>query len=167
LPVPLTPPASKPFQPPADIAALAKPQTTVPAVPPTLSLRPVELTGTVGAEVMSEVVMDGFPGGVTDSSITIGFNPAVLELVRTLEGDLISAGMGGSGLTVVAGTAPGTVTLNFRQGASGAERGVIARLTFKAKAAGTSPVSIQSASIKGQGGLPISVKVQQGVVNVR
>jgi hypothetical protein len=130
-------------------------------------LRPVELTGTVGAEVMSEVVMDGFPGGVTDSSITVGFNPAVLELVRTLEGDLISAGMGGSGLTVATGAAPGTVTLNFRQGASGAERGVIARLTFKAKAAGTSPITVQSASIKGKGGIPISVKVQPGVVNVR
>jgi general secretion pathway protein D len=141
------PPGPTPAPPPSDVAALAKPQTTVPAAPPTLSLRPVELTGTVGAEVVSEVVMDGFPGGVTDSSITVGFNPSVLELARTLEGDLISAGMGGSGLTVAAGAVPGTVTLNFRQGASGAERGVIARLTFKAKAVGTSPITVQSASI--------------------
>jgi hypothetical protein len=84
-----------------------------------------------------------------------------------LEGDLISAGIGGSGLTVTPGVAPGTVTLNFRQGASGGESGVIARLAFKAKAVGTSPITIQSASIKGKNGVPISVKVQQGVVNVR
>jgi hypothetical protein len=176
----VTPPGPSPVQPPSvspptsgappassDVAALATPQTTVPAASPTLSLRPVELTGTVGAEVLSEVVMEGFPGGVTDSSITVAFNPVVLELVRTLEGDLISAGAGGSGLTVAPGQAPGTVTLNFRQGASGAERGVIARLHFKAKGSGTSPITIQSASIKGKGGLPISVKVQQGIVNVR
>jgi general secretion pathway protein D len=162
-----TPPGSTPTPvPPADVA-LVKPEATIPAAPPTLSLRPVELIGTVGAEVVSEVLMNGFPGGVTDSSITLGFNPAVLDLVRTLEGDLISAGIGGSGLTVTPGVAPGTVTLNFRQGASGGESGVIARLAFKAKAVGTSPITIQSASIKGKNGVPISVKVQQGVVNVR
>jgi general secretion pathway protein D len=166
-PPPAKPPGPTSAPAPSDVAVVARPQTTVPAAPPTLSLRPVELTGTVGAEVMSEVVMEGFPGGVTDSSFTVGFNPAVLELVRTLEGDLISAGMGGSGLTVAAGAAPGTVTLNFQQGASGAERGVIARLHFKAKASGTSPITIQSASIKGKGGLPLSVRVQQGIVNVR
>lgn len=159
------PPVAAPA--PGGVAALAKPQTTVPAVPATLSLRPAELTGTVGAEVVCEVLIDGLSGGVTDSSITLSFNPAVLELVRTLEGDLISAGLGGSGLTVATGTPPGTITLNFRQGTLGRDRGVIGRLVFKALSAGTSPVNIQAASVKGQGGVPIPVKVQQGMVTVK
>jgi general secretion pathway protein D len=152
---------------PGGVAALPKPQTTVPAVQAALSLRPSDSSGTVGSEVVCEVAIEGLAGGVTDSSITVSFNPTVLELVRTLEGDLISTGGAGSGLTVAQGTTPGTLTLNFRQGASGRDRGVIGRLVFKALSAGVSPMSIQSASIKGQGGVPISVKVQQGTVTVK
>ena len=63
---------------------------------------------------------------------------------------------------------PGTVSLTFRQVSAGTkDRGVIAKLAFRAKAPGVSPMAVQSASIKGSGGVPLAVKVEQGAVTVR
>lgn len=132
-----------------------------------LSIRPVELAATQGAEVQCEVTMEGITGAV-DSSVTLTYNPQVLELLRTLEGDLVTAGSGGSGVTVSAGSSPGSVSLHFHQTElGGRDRGIIAKLVFLAKSPGLSPMAVQAVSVKGQGGAPVPVTVEQGLVTVR
>jgi general secretion pathway protein D len=132
-----------------------------------LSIRPAEVMATAGNEVQIDLTMGGVAGSV-DSTVAIEFNPQVLEFVRTLEGDLVPTGGGGTGLSVMAGAVPGLLTVNFRQGSlSGREQGVVAKLVFTAKAAGKSPILVQSAAVKGSSGVPISVAVESGLVVVR
>ena len=152
---------------PPAVASIGQPALQIPERSAMLSIRPAELTATIGAEVQCELMMAGIPGPV-DSSVTLTFNPSVLELVRTLEGDLVTVGSGGSGFTVSVGPTPGSVSLSFRQdGVGGRDQGVIATLVFAAKSAGLSPMTVQAASVKGQGGTPVSVTVEQGLVTVR
>ena len=132
-----------------------------------LSVRPAEVMAAAGNEVQIDLTMEGVAGSV-DSTVVIEFNPQVLELVRTLEGDLASTGGGGTGLSVMAGAVPGLLAVHFLQGSlSGREQGVVAKLVFAAKAAGNSPILVQSAAVKGPGGVPISVAVESGLVVVR
>ena len=152
---------------PSVVASVDKTRPEIAVRPVMLRIRPAELTSIIGAEVQCELMMAGIPGSV-DSSVTITYNPQVLELLRTLEGDLVTAGSGGSGLTVSAGSTPGSVSLNFRQGGDGGRnQGVIAKLVFAAKSAGLSPMTVQAASVKVQGGTPVSVMVEQGLVTVQ
>ncbi|MCC6964955.1 MAG: secretin and TonB N-terminal domain-containing protein [Nitrospira sp.] len=132
-----------------------------------LSVRPAEVIATVGNEVQIDLTMGGVTGSV-DTTATIAFNPQAVEFIRTLEGDLVSVGEGGAGLSVVAGATPGLLTVHFRQGSlSGREQGIVAKLVFAAKAAGTSPLLVQSAAVRGPGGVPMSVAVESGLVVVR
>jgi hypothetical protein len=91
---------------PPAVASIGQPEPQIPARLAMLSIRPAELAATQGAEVQCEVTMEGITGAV-DSSVTLTYNPQVLELLRTLEGDLVTAGSGGSGVTVSAGSSPG------------------------------------------------------------
>ena len=152
---------------PPSVASIGQPAPQIPARPAMLSIRPVELAATQGAEVQCEVTMEGITGAV-DSSVTLTYNPQVLELLRTLEGDLVTAGSGGSGVTVSAGSSPGSVSLHFHQTElGGRDRGIIAKLVFLAKSPGLSPMAVQAVSVKGQGGAPVPVTVEQGLVTVR
>lgn len=152
---------------PPAVASIGQPAPQIPARSALLSIRPAELAATQGAEVRCEVTMEGMAGSV-DSSVTLTYNPQVLEFLRTLEGDLVTAGPDGSGVTVSAGSSPGSVSLNFHQaGLGGRDRGVLATLVFLAKSPGLSPMAVQTVSVKGQGGVPVPVTVEQGLVTVR
>ncbi len=132
-----------------------------------VSVRPAEVMAAAGNEVQVDLTMGGVSGSV-DSTMTIEFNPQVLEFVRALEGDLVSTGGGSAGLSVVAGDVPGVLAVRFRQGDfGGRENGVVAKLVFMAKAAGKSPIHVQSATIKEQSGPPASVAGESGLVVVR
>ncbi|MBK5281964.1 MAG: hypothetical protein JJE16_07755, partial [Nitrospiraceae bacterium] len=152
---------------PPVVASIGQPAPQIPARSALLSIRPAELAATQGAEVQCEVTMEGMAGSV-DSSVTLTYNPQVLEFLRTLEGDLVTAGPDGSGVTVSAGSSPGSVSLHFHQaGLGGRDRGVLATLVFLAKSPGLSPMAVQTVSVKGQGGAPVPVTVEQGLVTVR
>lgn len=135
--------------------------------PGLFSVRPAEIAATRGSEVQVDLTMGGVEGSV-DASVSIAFNAEVLEFARALDGDVVSTGAGGAGLTVTAAAVPGALTVHFRQGGlGGRELGVLAKLVFVAKNSGRSPILMQSAVVRGQDGTSAPVTVESGIVVVR
>jgi len=181
LPRPMTPERPSPVPPPA---SLSLPPAPAPVAPPSvasvnkavpegplrqasLRLAPAELNATVGGEIYIDVVIAGLIGPV-DAAVALSYNPQVLQLVRTVEGEALSSGPPGSSLTVSPGASPGSMSLHMRQVSLGSrDRAVFAKLVFVPKAPGLSPVMVQSVAMAASSGQAVPVTVEHGLVTVR
>ena len=177
VPPPAPPPVSQ-LGPPGPSGAQASPQPASPtpsqAQPEMLArgagilaIRPPQLATAVGQEIAVDL-MAGQLDSLTESIVSVLYNPQVLEFRRVMDGEMLKRDNVPASASVSANPAVGQVAVHLRrQGASVSGSGVLARLFFQAKTAGTSPLTIQQATVIGAGGKHIPVTVERAVVVVQ
>ncbi len=159
-------PAGAPL-PPSPGAVTQPPPTVVAKGGPVFSFRPSELSTLVGQEVRLDLSADQL-GAFTESILTVGFDPNILELRQALEGEVLKRAIGAASMTASGDPSTGQVELRIRrQGDSGAGNGVLATLVLRAKAAGSSPILLIKSVVSGSDGKPVPVTSSQAVVRVR
>ena len=133
-----------------------------------LAIRPPELSAFAGQEFAVELLADNIES-FTESSVTVSYDPKVLEFRRAAEGEFLTRnGVPGSVTITSATPTAGQMTFRFqRKGAPSSGSGVLATLFFQGKAAGSSPVEIQNPTVSGAGAKPIPVTVKRGQIKVR
>lgn len=168
--------------PPVPSSSQAMPQGAPQPAPPTpsqaqpemlargagvLAIRPPQLATAVGQEIAVDLTA-GQLDSLTESIVSVTYNPQVLEFRRVMDGEMLKRDNVPASASVSANPAVGQVALHLkRQGASVSGGGVLARLFFQAKSAGTSPLTIQQATVIGAGGKHIPVTVERAVVVVQ
>ena len=153
-PIPSGPPASE---------APAPPLTST-----VVLLRPADSTVLVGQETRLDLQVANVEG-LVESTVTINYDPKVLEFRQAFEGDFLKRG-GAATLTVEANPAAGSVVVQVKrtsgeQGVSGA--GVLATLAFAGKAPGVSPVSVQAPRLVNVANAVLPATGGQGILRVR
>jgi len=161
-PQPLTPPLQPALPPPSQ----AKPDMLARGAG-VLAIRPSQLAAAVGQEVAVDLMADQLDS-LTESIVSVTYNPQVLEFQRVMDGEMLKRDNVPAAASVSANPAVGQVALHLRrQGAPVSGSGVLARLFFQAKGAGTSPLTIQQATVSGAGSKHVPVTVEQAVVVVQ
>lgn len=133
-----------------------------------LAIRPPELSAFAGQEFAVELLADNIES-FTESSVTVSYDPKVLEFRRAMEGEFLTRNGAPASITIVSATpTAGQITLRLqRAGTPAAGSGVLATLFFQGKAAGSSAVEIQNPAVSGAGAKPIPVTVKRGQIKVR
>ncbi len=160
--VPLTPrappgggPAGTPGATPPAATAQPGPVPSPPLVArgaSVLALRPSEVAATVGQEFLVEVTAEQI-AALSESVLTLAYDPRGLEFRRAVEGEFLSQGNAPVALTVSANPGAGQVALHLRrQGPPASGGGVVAKVFFHAKLPGNFPVTIQQATVSGAEG---------------
>jgi general secretion pathway protein D len=146
----------------------AKPAPVVAGGAATLAIRPPDLSAFAGQEFAVELLADNIES-FTESSVTVAYDPKVLEFRRTVEGEFLTRNGTPASVTIVSATpTAGKITLRLqREGEPGAGSGVLATVFFQGKAAGSSAVEIQNPTVSGTGSKAISVTVKRGQIKVR
>ncbi len=134
----------------------------------TLAIRPPELSAFAGQEFALELLADNLES-FTESSVTVSYDPKILEFRRVVEGEFLTRNNTPASITIVSATpTAGKMTLRLqREGTPAAGSGVLATVFFQGKAVGSSPVEIQSPTVSGAGAKPIPVTVKRGQIKVR
>jgi len=132
-----------------------------------LAIRPSQLAAAVGQEVAVDLTADQLDS-LTESIVSVTYNPQVLEFRRVMDGEMLKRDNVPAAASLSANPAVGQVALHLRrQGAPVSGSGVLARLFFQAKGPGTSPLTIQQATVSGAGGKHVPVTVERAVVVVQ
>jgi general secretion pathway protein D len=156
------PPPPSAAAPPRNSAAVSPPKPTI------LSMRPSEATFTRGREIKVDLLVRN-AGALTESTVTLQYDPKVLEFRQALEGEFLKR-EGAASMVVDANPIAGTVTVQVKRpegikGVTGA--GVLATLAFAGKAVGVSPLAIQSAQLLNGTKSPVPFSSTQGVMRVQ
>jgi general secretion pathway protein D len=156
-----------PVTPPVPAGSPAVPQDMLARGAGVLAIRPSQLAAAVGQEVAVDLTADQLDS-LTESIVSVTYNPQVLEFRRVMDGEMLKRDNVPAAASVSANPAVGQVALHLRrQGAPVSGSGVLARLFFQAKGAGTSPLTIQQATVSGAGGKQVPVTVEPAVVVVQ
>jgi general secretion pathway protein D len=160
------PPAAAPTTVPATAPSGEPPPRQ--AGPVTLSVRAAEGTVPVGQETRLDVLIAGIED-LAEGTLTVSYDPRVLEFRRATEGEFLKREGAGSVVAEV-NPAAGTVVLQLKRaegarGVSGA--GVLATLAFAAKALGQSPVVIQPPRLLSAAKAALPATGGQGIVRVQ
>ena len=117
------------------------------SLPPHLKLQPAEVTGAIGQELQVEVTTDQLEN-ISDSLLTIAFDPQGLELTRIMPG----------AVSISSNVMAGQLFLTMRPQEKALPGGaVLATLLFQAKAAGEFPVAIQRNAASSADAKPIAI----------
>ena len=132
-----------------------------------LAIRPPELSVFTGQEFAVELLADNIES-FTESSVTVSYDPKVLEFRRAVEGEFLVRNDTPASVTIVSATpTAGQITLRLqREGAPGAGSGVLATVYFQGKAVGSSAVEIQNPTVSGVDAKPVPVTVKRGQIKV-
>jgi general secretion pathway protein D len=133
----------------------------------TLALYPPEISAYAGQEFRIDLVVDNLET-LTESAVTVTYNPQVLEFRRASEGELLKQGASSASVTISASPAAGQLELTMRrQGAPASGAGVLAMLFFQAKGPGVSDVDIPKSRVGGADNKVVPVSTWPGQVRVR
>lgn len=137
------------------------------SIPTRLEFQPNALTAKVGETIRVELAGRTLPP-MEHSTLTITYNPAVLEFAQAMEGQFWSDQATPAGLTVSAVPALGKIVLRMgKKGNPVSGSGPLATLVFHAKAPGSSPLAIQQSSLIGPDRATIPVVTKSGVITVQ
>src|SRR5213593_1451117 len=155
---------------PAPPGAPSSPRSQVPRQPPlgVLSLLPADRTASVGEEIRLDVLVTNIED-LAEGTLTISYDPKVLEFRQAFEGEFLKR-EGAASVTTAANPATGTVAVRLMraEGAKGVSgTGVLATLAFVAKEPGASPVAIQTSQLLSAAKAPLSATGGQGNVRVQ
>ncbi|MEC4673487.1 MAG: tetratricopeptide repeat protein [Nitrospirota bacterium] len=104
---------------------------------------------------------------IQKTKMTISYDPALLDFVQAIEGAFFPKIKGQPGMTISAAPQSGTILLQFsRKGTQVNGNGVLAILSFKAKAKGNAPIVIKQPSLTQQSGQTVPVLVQHGLIRI-
>jgi hypothetical protein len=135
--------------------------------PAVLALRPAELTGFVGQEVRLDLTADNIQG-LNESTVTIVYDPQVVEFRRAIEGELLKRDAANASVTLSADPTSGRTQLQLkRQGPALSGSGVLASLIFQGKKVGLSAVNILQPVVTGTESKATPVSVVRGQIRVR
>jgi general secretion pathway protein D len=158
-PEPITAPAPTP--PPAPVEAAPTPTPTppspAPAAPTAASARLTPPSASVragGTSAVSVVVMGA--QDVTSVDLSLAYDPAVVEAVDVTSGPLLT--LDGTPVGVEKGMEPGRVRAHFTRTRGTSGSGVIATITFRATAAGTSTLTPEALTLGTTAG-PVAVAI--------
>src|SRR5947208_1408835 len=146
------------------------PAPEAPRQPPlgVLSILPSDLTASVGQEIRLDVHVTNIEN-LAEGTLTISYDPKVLEFRQAFEGEFLKRG-GTATVVTAANPATGTVAVRLTRGESAkgvSGAGVLATLAFVAKEPGSSPVAIQTSRLLSAGRTPLSATAGQGSVRVQ
>src|SRR5437016_2240796 len=155
---------------PAPPGAPSSPRSQVPRQPPlgVLSFLPPDLTVSVGQEIRLDVQVTNIED-LAEGTLTISYDPKVLEFRQAFEGEFLKR-EGTASVTTAANPATGTVAVRLTraEGSKGVTgTGVLATLAFVAKEPGASPVAIQTSQLLSAAKAPLSATGGQGNVRVQ
>src|SRR5881397_3570343 len=155
---------------PAPPGAPSTPRSQVPRQPPlgVLSLLPADRTASVGEEIRLDVLVTNIED-LAEGTLTISYDPKVLEFRQAFEGEFLKR-EGTASVTTAANPATGTVAVRLTrpEGTKGVTgTGVLATLAFVAKEPGASPVAIQTSQLLSAAKAPLSATGGQGNVRVQ
>src|SRR3989454_170510 len=155
---------------PAPPGAPSSPRSQVPRQPPlgVLSLLPPDRTASVGEEIRLDVLVTNIED-LAEGTLTISYDPKVLEFRQAFEGEFLKR-EGTASVTTAANPATGTVAVRLTrpEGTKGVTgTGVLATLAFVAKEPGASPVAIQTSQLLSAAKAPLSATGGQGNVRVQ
>jgi general secretion pathway protein D len=133
-----------------------------------LSFLPPDRTAAVGEEIRLDVMVANIED-LAEGTLTISYDPKVLEFRQAFEGEFLKR-EGTATVVTAANPATGTVAVRLTRGegakgVSGA--GVLATLAFVAKEAGSSPVAIQTSQLLSTAKAPLPATGGQGNVRVQ
>ncbi len=147
-PAPPVPPGGEAQRPATDtVASLG---------PPTLGIRPAELSALIGQEFRVDLTADQV-GAMKESLVSIGFDPQALEFHR--------ADAGAASVSVTPG--PGRVMVSLVPRGQPTGNQVVASLVFQARTRGEFPVTIQQAVVTGEGNKAVTITTARTLVRVR
>jgi general secretion pathway protein D len=137
------------------------PSAQAPSLPPTaapvssltsrLVVKPTEVTAEVG-QVLQVMLSGESLEGLEDASVTVGFDPQILEFKNATEGDLLRQGNPPGTVTAAPAPGGGTVVVTVkRAGLPLSGNGLLAVLNFESKGVGVSPVSLVTPNAARQG----------------
>jgi general secretion pathway protein D len=160
-------PALASAMPPSSVPS-SSPAASGPLKPVLVSVRPPDAIGALGKQTTVDLLVDNVEG-LVESSVTLTYDPKILEFVQAQEGEFIKQG-GSATMSVNANPVTGTVALQVRRaesdkGASGG--GVLASLTFLGKAPGVSQIGVETPRLVNAGKVVLSAGTSQGVLRVR
>jgi general secretion pathway protein D len=153
---------------PAAVPSMPGPPPAAPVKTAMLSMRPSDATVSRGNEIKVDLLV-GNVDALTESTLTVRYDPKVLEFRQALEGEFFKR-EGTASMAVDANPITGTVTVQLKRppgnmGVSGS--GVIATVAFAAKASGVSPLAFQSAQLVNASNTPMPVSTSQGIMRVQ
>lgn len=151
-----TAPLARPLPPPSAAAA---------ALAPTVTVKPKDVTAETGQEFQVAVQAESVDG-LEEASVTVEFDPKILEFRRVEAGEMLNRG-GAPGSVSVTPTVGGVTVTVRRQGPAISGSGTLAQLTFASKGVGVSPLSIQAPTVRGQGKTNKPAVGEQAMVRVR
>lgn len=163
------PPAPLPDVPGVPSTSVPNGSATASSVAPaSLSVRPSQGALLLGQETRLDVLLSGV-SDLMEGTLTVTYDPKVLEFRQALEGELVKRE---GTATVLAEVNPvsGTVTIRVKrsEGAKGVSgTGVLATLVFFGKGSGQSPVAIQAPLLLNASKAPLPSSGGQGVVRVQ
>jgi len=132
-----------------------------------LALRPAELTGFVGQEVRLDLMADNIQG-LSESTVSIVYDPQVVEFRRAIEGELLKRDGSNASVTLSADPTSGRAQLQLkRQGPPLSGSGVLASLIFQGKKAGLSAVDILQPTVTTADNKATPVSVVRGQIRIR
>jgi general secretion pathway protein D len=132
-----------------------------------LALRPPGLSTFAGQEFRTDLTVDNIDG-LSESVVTVAYDPQVVEFQRAMEGDLLKRDGGQGTITLSADPTAGHIQLRLRrQGPPVSGSGVLATLVFQAKAPGASSLDILQPTVTGASSNSMPVNVTRGQVRVR
>lgn len=132
-----------------------------------LSVRPPDGSVVRGQEARVDLLVAN-ADALVESTVTLQYDPKVLEFRQALEGEFLKR-EGTATMVVDANPIAGTVTVQVKrpEGTSVSGAGVLATLAFAGKAAGVSPLAIQSAQLLNARKAVLPVSGSQGVMRVQ
>jgi general secretion pathway protein D len=139
-----------------------------PSLSATLSFLPPDKNIVVGQETRLDILISNIDD-LTEGTLTVSFDPKILEFRQALEGEFLKRG-GSASVVAEVNPITGTVVLrlNRGEGAKGVSgAGVLATLSFVGKGPGQSPVAVQTARLLNAGKAALPSTGGQGVVRVQ
>ena len=154
--------------PPAPASPLSASGSPLPLAPASFSIRPLQSALVLGQETRLDVLLSDI-NDLMEGTLTVNYDPTVLEFRQALEGELIKR-EGGATLLAEVNLGSGTVTIRVKrsEGAKGVSgTGVLATLLFAVKGPGQSPVAVQAPLLLNASKAPMPSAGTQGVVRVQ
>ena len=170
-------------EPVANEAQKSPPQTAaVPSTPPVqpqperrksqlstktkIVVTPTQVQTAPGKTVRINLSAKAF-SNVQTTKMTISYDPALLDFVQAIAGAFYPKTKGQPEMTISAAPQSGTISLQFsRKGTQVNGNGVLAILSFKAKAKGNAPIVIKQPSLTQGSGQTVPVLVQHGLIRI-
>jgi general secretion pathway protein D len=143
------------------------PRPPIPGPPPIITFQPAEVTITPDAEVTISMQVNGAER-LSSAHFLLGYDPAVLNVVRMTEGDFMK--IDGGKTEFISSASPGGIDLDIKR--VGDERGMtgsgaLLNIVFKGVKAGSGKIQIRAASLVDASGQPLNAALSQAIVTVK